>query len=65
MILSKPPKTKIHGKTFSVLNIFENRIIMNMKLIHMDLEAILNSFWAHLVVLRRPLGAILDVLGPT
>ena len=40
-----------------------NRDKKTMKLKHMDLEAILRKFWAHLGVLWRPLGAILGVLA--
>ena len=43
----------------------KNNKNITMKLKHVDLEAILTSFWVHLGVPGRPLGLILGVLGAT
>ena len=62
LMLSKLPKSK---------NTLENVIPeanpekTTMKLKHINLEAILETFWPHLGVLGRALEAILGVLGPT
>ena len=61
LILSKPPKSKIHWKTYRFFNMFENyKKKTTMTLKHMDLEAILRPFWSHLGVLGKdPFGSML------
>ena len=60
----KAPKEQNSLENVMFFNISENHKKMVMKLKHMDLDAILRPFWAHLRVLWRPLGAYLGVLGP-
>ena len=55
-------RAKFIGK-HKVFSIFWKSQKMIMKLKHMDVDAIVRPFWAHLGVLWRPLGAILGVLG--
>ena len=61
-MLSKLPKSK---KTMENVGPEANREKTVMKPKHIDLEAILESFWPHLEVLGRPFGAMLGILGPT
>ena len=61
-MLSKLPK---NTNTLENVGPEANREKMTMKLKHINLETILESFWPHLGLLGRPLEDILGVLGPT
>ena len=61
-MLSKLPKSK---NTLENVGPEANREKTTMKLKHINLESMLETFWLHLGVLGKSLGAILGVLGPT